>query len=584
MMMKTVYRYIALITVLLAATSEYTYSDPAKRPMTPCAFNVNRSVTDVSCFGGNDGTATLTITGTSAPFVVEWFNGTNTATINGLAAGTFFVKVTDQTGCFSNYFVTVNEPPPLLHQFTTHHVQCHGLPDGSIDLSVSGGTTPYTYLWTPTGENTQDIFDLTAGQYKVTITDGNNCEVTDSTTLTQPPLLNSSHITSDVKCNGGNDGEINLTVFGGTPLYQYHWSNGDTLQDVYHLTSGSYTVTITDDHNCVLIRNIVINEPLPITSSFDVTDVKCYNGTDGAIDMTVQGGTFPYSFSWSTPQIVLGDLTEDLHNIPMNTYYIQLYDAHNCYHLDSTEVKQSILLITNIDATYVTCHDSSNGSADLTVTGGTLPYSYLWNNGSTTQDLVNVKSAVYTVTIADSNGCTAVASVDIRQPDNLNMGFDIQEVSCKDNDDGIISLYVSGATAPYRFIWSNGEENQNLENLTGGHYTVSVTDHQNCPYSATVEIPTNPKDCIDQLSIPSGFSPNGDGINDLWIIRNSELYPQLELKVLNRWGEMIFSSSGYDSPWDGTHKGKELAASTYYYVINLGNGDAPFSGSITIVR
>ncbi len=582
--MKTVYRFIFLTTALLTVAVHRGNSDPAKRPMTPCAFTVSKSVTDVNCFGGDDGTATLSITGTNPPFVVEWFNGVATPTITDLVAGTFFVKVTDNTGCFSNYFVTVAQPTAVQHQIIPSHVKCNGQPDGAANLIVSGGTSPYTYDWTPTGENTQDISNLVAGQYKVTITDGHNCEARDSVVLTEPPLLNSSHVTSDVKCNTGNDGEINLTVFGGTPVYDYSWSNGDTLQDIYDLLAGTYTVTITDANNCELIRDILINEPLPITTSFDVTDVKCYNGTDGAIDMTVNGGTLPYSFIWSDPEIILGDITEDLDSIPMNWYYIQITDANNCYRIDSAEVTQSILLITNIDATYVTCYDSSNGAADLTVTGGTLPYSYLWTNGATTEDIQFVKSNLYSVTIADSNGCTAVASIDIIQPDNLNLGFDISEVSCKDNDDGSIVLYASGATAPYQFSWSNEQPTQNISDLLGGLYTVSITDQQNCPYTATVEVPTNPKECIDLVSIPSGFSPNGDGINDVWIIRHSELYPQLDLKIMNRWGETLFTSTGYASPWDGTHKGHDLGASTYYYVINLGNGDAPFAGSITIVR
>jgi gliding motility-associated-like protein len=582
--MKTVYRFILSTTVLLTFSIERGFCDPNKRPMTPCAFSVSKSVTDVNCFGGSDGTATINIIGVNAPFVIEWFNGESTTMIDDLSAGTFFVKVTDNTGCFSNYFVTINQPTKIEHQIIPSHVQCYGQPDGSVNLIVSGGTTPYNYQWIPTGENTQDISNLVAGEYKVTITDANNCDAKDSTTLTEPPALISSHIVADVQCNAGNDGEINLTVSGGIPVYSYDWSNGDTLQDVYDLIAGTYTVTITDDHNCELIQSIVVNEPLPLTTSFDVTDVKCYNGTDGAIDMTANGGTTPYTFVWSNPQIILGDITEDLDSIPMNTYYIQITDAHNCYHIDSTEVKQSILLITNIDATYVTCYDSSNGAADLTVTGGTLPYSYLWNNGAITQDLLNVKSNIYSVTIADSNGCTAVASIDIRQPDNLSLGFEISEVSCKDNDDGSVVLYATGATAPYQFSWSNGQTTQNIADLLGGLYTVSITDQQNCPYTATVEVPTNPKECIDLVSIPSGFSPNGDGINDVWIIRHSELYPQLDLKIVNRWGETIFSSTGYSNPWDGTHKGKDLGAATYYYVINLGNGDAPFAGSITIVR
>lgn len=553
--------------------------------LTPCSFNITKSVTNVNCFGGSDGTASISIIGSNGPYVIEWFNGASTNAISNLAKGTYFVKVTDNSGCFSNYFVTIEQPIVISHYIITNHVKCNGKPDGSLDLVVSGGVVPYTYVWTPTNENSQDISNLTAQKYKVTITDGNNCTAYDSTTLTEPPLLESSFVKAEVKCNGGSDGEINLTVFGGTPVYDYVWSNGATLEDVYDLPAGMYTVNITDDNNCLLVNDIEITEPLPITTSFVVTDVECYGGTDGSIDMTVNGGVVPYSFIWSTPEIVLGDITEDLMNVPKNTYYIQVTDKNNCYRIDSAKINQAVLLITNIDATYVTCFDSSNGAADLTVTGGVLPYSYLWNNGATSEDITNIKAGIYSVTIADMKGCTGVASIDIVQPKDLNLGFDIKEVSCKDNKDGSVTLYASGATAPYQYLWSNGSDAKDISNLVGSNYTVSILDQQNCPYSATVFVPTNLRDCIDLISIASGFSPNGDGINDDWIIRNSELYSNLDIKVVNRWGEVVFSAAGgYVIPWDGKHKGVDLGSTTYYYVINLGNGDAPFAGSVTIVR
>lgn len=571
---------IFLFVFVLFCLSFHGYAD-----YVPCSFTVAFDKQNVKCHGEQSGWAKVRVNiPTNIDYTIEWFDGIKTALHENLPAGTFFVKITDETGCLANYFVTLTEPDPL--QITTDitNLLCYQTPEGKITSTVTGGTTGYSYLWS-NGETTSDIAGLPAGTYSVQVEDSKGCIANLSSTVKQPTQLLSSYEVKDVSCFGGSDGAIDLTAFGGSPYYVYTWDDGTTLQDVYNLKAGVHDVTIKDVNGCLLLTSITVHQPDPITAQKNITDVKCYGFKDGAIDLTVSGGVLPYTFKWSTPEIVLGQTGEDLMNIPVGTYYVLIKDFFQCEYYDTMKVKESFLLVTNLAITNANCYDSSDARIDLTVTGGLPPYNYLWSSGQTSQDIAGVHAGIYKVLIDDVNGCTALVQGEITQPDNLAFGFTISEVSCKDNDDGRIVMSNSGAIAPYTYSWSNGAVTKDLSDLLGNNYTITVTDAHTCPFSATVTVPTNPKACVTLVTIPNAFSPNGDNTNDVWIIRDSDLYPDIKVKVINQWGETIFSSTGYTEPWDGTFKGNKVSGGTYYYEVNLhSDDDVPFSGTLTVIR
>jgi gliding motility-associated-like protein len=551
----------------------------------PCSFTVSFDMQAVNCHGENTGWAKVLVNIPSGiSYGIQWFDGITTAMHADLPAGTFFVKITDQTGCNSNYFVTIAEPDPLLITSDVTDLRCYQIPEGKITTTVSGGNPTYFYQWS-NGETTADIESLLASTYTVQVEDSKGCIATNSSTVKEPTQLQSSYEVKNVSCHGGSDGAIDLTAFGASPYYVYKWDDNTALQDVYNLKAGIHNVTIKDVNGCTLLTSILVTQPDPITAQENITDVKCYGFKDGAIDLTVSGGVVPYTFKWSTPEIVLGQTGEDLTNIPVGTYYVLIKDFFQCEFYDTMTVKESFLLVTNLDISDAICYDSLNGSIDLSVTGGLPPYSYLWSSGQTTQDISAVHAGIYKVLIDDVNGCTALVQGEIKQPDNLTFGFTISEVSCKDNDDGKIVLFNSGATAPYTYAWSNGAASKDLADLLGDNYTITVTDAHACPFSATVTVPTNPKACINVITIPNAFSPNGDNKNDVWVIHDSDLYPDIKVKVINQWGQTVFSSTGYTQPWDGTFNGNNVSGGTYYYEVNLHSGDdAPFSGTLTVIR
>jgi gliding motility-associated-like protein len=571
---------IFLFVFVLFCISLHGYAD-----YVPCSFTVSFEKEAVACHGENSGWAKVLVNiPANINYSIQWFDGVTTARHNDLPAGTFFVKITDQTGCVANYFVTVTQPDPLLVTSDVTNLRCFEIPEGKITLTVTGGTPAYSYHWS-NGETTANIESLLANTYTVQVEDSKGCITPNISIVKQPTTVQSSYEVKNVSCYGGSDGAIDLTAFGGSPYYVYKWNDNSALQDVYNLKAGIHDVTIKDVNGCTLLTSIRVTQPDPITAEKAITDVKCYGFKDGIIDLTVSGGVLPYTFKWSTPEIVLGQTGEDLTNIPVGKYHVLIKDFFQCEYYDTMTVKESFLLVTNLAITNATCYDSLNGSIDLTVTGGLPPYSYLWSSGHTTQDISRMHAGIYKVLIDDVNGCTALVQGEIKHPDDLSFGFAVSEVSCKDNDDGQIVMSNSGATAPYSYAWSNGTTSKDLSDLIGDNYTITVTDAHACPFSATVTVPTNPKACINLITIPNAFSPNGDNTNDVWIIRDSDLYPDIKVKVINQWGETIFSSTGYKEPWDGTFKGNNVSGGTYYYEVNLHSGDdAPFSGTLTVIR
>ncbi|MEO1050956.1 MAG: gliding motility-associated C-terminal domain-containing protein [Bacteroidota bacterium] len=570
------------ITVLRAGDRTAIPTDPSA----PCDFEVDFTFQDVSCNGFTDGQATINITVVdefTGPYTIEWFDGDNRLSRDDLPAGTHFVKVSDTRGCFLNEFVDIEEPPALAVDLLVDNVKCFGEADGSIDLTVVGGTPPYTYQWT-NGEDTEDVDVLIAGDYEVTVRDAVGCQIIGSATLTQPEDLGISPTVIPVSCNGGSDGQINTVTFGGVLPYRYLWSTGDTIPNVINLPAGEHTITVTDGNNCEEIMTITMPQPPPIRVEFEVTDLKCFESNTGEILAQVSGGTPGYQFEWSNSGFVLGDTTTNPTGLTSDFYAIRITDSNLCEHKDSTFVDQPSPLVVNLEPTPASCFNKPDGEVELTVSGGNEPYSILWSTGGREETAVELLSNEYEVVVADQKGCTGFGRIFVDQPDSLDFQFEIIEVSCKDQDDGSIILDPIGGTPDYDVVWFDGSMDFEINDLVGGTYPVTLTDANNCVYETEFVMPTNPRDCITRITIPNTFTPNGDDINDLWVIRNFEVYPAMQVRVFNKWGSTLFESVGYNEPWDGNFSGSEVQEGTYYYIVDLKNGDPPFTGTLTIIR
>jgi len=549
------------------------------------------TVVDVDCYGNNSGSIDLTPNGGTLPYSYVWSNGgsvilnTINEDISNLYADTYTSVVTDNNGCMTTLATIVSEPSaPLFIAGIVDDVNCFGLNDGGIDISVSGGTTAYTYSWS-NGAITQDITNIIAGSYTVTVTDNNLCTEMITFDVLEPMAPIAIVLTAtDVLCNGGSDGIIHSDVSGGTSPYVYSWSNGGLTDEVIGLTAGSYTLTITDAEGCTAFTGAVVNEPAQaLTVTSVVTDASCYEYSDGEIVISITGGVQPYYFNWGNQnEILLNNASETLSDLPQGDYFIRVQDENGCIDEQIITVNQPAPYVASSVISDALCFNGNSGAIDLILVGGTSPYSVVWDNGMTTEDILNVTSGTYTYVATDNQGCEVSGELFIDQPAIIDISEQVTQLTCIDQSDAAIEIFPYGGTEPYTFVWNNGETTQNIANVLSGTYDVMVVDVNGCNQTFVFEIFENEEECI---GIPNTFTPNGDNYNDTWLIRNIDLYPNASVKVFNKWGNEIYVSEGVYKPWDGLYNGKPLPSEVYYYIIVLDNEqDNKYTGTITIIR
>jgi gliding motility-associated-like protein len=558
-------------------------------PSAPLA--VSTLVTDVDCYGNNTGEIVLTVTGGTTPYQYAWTNGSTfvmvetTATISNQNADTYSAVITDANGCKIPFSAVINGPTaPLAVNAVIDDVNCFGMADGGIDVSVSGGTGPYTYSWSNGGLG-EDILSVVADTYTLTVTDANSCELIESFIVKEPatPLV-ATLTQTPVKCNGGSDGKVVPNVTGGTMPYTYSWSGGETSEFLTGITGGIYSLTVTDAQGCTAFTGTTVEEP---TSSLIVNtvvnDVQCHGADDGSIELLISGGVQPYYYNWGNQnEILVNNFSEIISNLTNGTYFIRVTDRNGCKNEQYVQVNQPQPMNVQYLVSDVLCFGDNSGSIDLTVTGGTPNYTFAWSNGQTTEDAIDVYAGNHTVIITDAQLCEHREVIFVGEPNKLDIAYQIREVGCIDQSDAAIFIAPYGGVKPYQYDWSNGVISQNNENLKPGNYALILTDANGCVATYSFEISESNHECV---FIPNTITPNGDNYNDTWIIENIDLYPNAEIRVFNKWGNMVFESVGAYQPWKGTHHGNPLPSEVYYYIITLGNDEKnEYTGTITIIR
>ncbi|MEQ9186463.1 MAG: T9SS type A sorting domain-containing protein [Cryomorphaceae bacterium] len=557
---------LAAGTYIVTITDANNCSDTASVTITePSLLIASTSLgNDVSCNGGSDGSASASATGGTSPYTYIWSSGSTSSSATGLSAGTYTVTVTDNNGCTDTESITIAEPAVLNVSVAGTNVSCNGAADGQGAASASGGTTPYSYLWS-TGSTASTATNLGPGTYTVTVTDGNGCTATASVSITQPvALVASIALDSNVSCNGGNDGSATASVSGGTPTYSFAWSSGSNDSIASSLSAGTYTVTVTDANGCTDTETITITEPSLLTTTTSVTgNVSCYAGSDGSGSVSALGGSSPYAYNWSS-----GATSTSASGLSAGTHYVTVSDAQGCETLDSITITQPDSLIANaaVLAT-VSCNGGSDGSISVTITGGTTAYGIAWSTGGTSSTLTSLPAGMYTVTITDANGCTDTASTEVTEPDTLNVGITLgNNVSCNGGNDGTATAIGTGGTAPYSYLWSNTTASASVSGLSAGTYTVTMTDANGCNDTSSITIVE-----------PSVLVASAGAVNNVLCSGDSS-------------GTATASASGGTGPYgfawstgDTTDTVTALLAGTYSVTITDDNGCTD-SASITIVE
>ncbi|MFT4981568.1 MAG: subtilisin-like proprotein convertase family protein, partial [Bacteroidia bacterium] len=479
-----------------------------------------------TCFGGTDGSVTSTgITGGTPPYTFSW-TGTAQTTENivGLGDGTYTLTVTDDEGCtqvFSTVILT--EPTQLVITETHVNVSCDGLGDGSIDVSVSGGVSPYSYLWT-NGATTQGITGLSSGNYILTVTDSVGCSDNISVTILDGSSLSLSSISISSECNEAN-GSIDLTVTGGSSNYGYSWQpDGQTTEDLSGLAAGIYDVTVTDNTiGCIDSLTVIVNDFPGHDVTGLITDGSNCISNDGSIDASVTGGSGDFSYSWSH-----GPVTEDVSGLAAGTYFLTVTDnVQGCVSIASFNVLTGNEVIVATNVTLPTC-GLINGAIDLTISGGTNPYTFLWSSGAISEDISGVGPGVYSVNITDVNGCPFDTTFTLSNQGSPVVTETVVEPNCSGSNDGSISLSVAGGTGPYTFNWSTGETTASITNLDAGTYNIIVTDQATgciSNESYTLTSPPGVNGFVDIANVSCGGA--NDGAIDLTLSGGTPPYSYL---------------------------------------------------------
>ncbi len=477
----------------------------------------------------------------------------------GLTTNVF--QVTDVHGNTSTCSFTVRIYPIPVSSTTVENVTCFGFGDGTIDLTLANGASPYQTNWS-NGQTSEDLSSLTPGTYTVSVTDNNGCTTADTAVITQPTALTLHGLVDNVSCYNLQNGGIQITVGGGTLPYDYNWSSGQSTEDLNGLDTGAYVLNVTDGNGCVIDFSATITQPDTLTIQAVVYGATC-NAANGSIQTLVTGGTTPYNYSWSN-----GGAGQNLNNVPAGTYTLDVMDAQGCQVTYTGEVLPEVNLTASLLAKDVLCYGGENGELTVLVSNGNEPYSYSWSNGATTAHVEGLTAGSYDVLITDVFGCTASLTGIINQPDTLTIDVSLSSylegynVSSNGGTDGYIAASVAGGVAPYSYYWSNGDTTAFVDQLAAGEYLVVITDHNNCVSTITVTL-TQP----DILEMPQGFSPNADGENDFFVVHGIKSYPDNNITVFNRWGNIVYQKDGYADEWYGENNAGEALPDATYFVI-----------------
>ena len=558
----------------------------------PDSIIVLETITHIDCNGANNGTATLHITGGIPPYSINW-NGSDT---NALFEGQHNYTITDNSGCVFSDSIFINEPAGMiLTSLISNSISCYNNSDGSIDLSVSGGSGTYVYSWS-NGTITQNLSNISAGQYIATVTDSNNCSMNDTVIIDQPDILSITldNIANQTSCSPVN-GSISISTTGGTSPYSFSWSNGDTTEDITSLNANTYILSLSDSNNCSIQDTFTINSlttPISLTldsSNYNGSSISCNNSNDGYLTAITSGGSGNLSLLWSNGSTsdTIFNLSEGLYSITVSdsagcsysdsiyiyepqaisvyrqvgqgncaslnqniaitlvitggipgyvanwyginpdslmldsTYSYTVSDTNNCFLTDTFTLSLAAPLTMIASKTDVVCYGDSTGIASFQITGGTLPYSFIWSNGDTTTIAQNLSAGTYTCTVSDYNGCSISDSIIINEP-SLSLSTILSVIDPIDcyGDYGTANIAVTGGVSPYNLLWSNLlTDTISIDtlatNLMAGFTYCTITDDNNCILKDSIFISENDSlYTFNTISDYNNYSVSCNGLND----------------------------------------------------------------------
>lgn len=371
----------------------------------PSITNINK--TDVTCYNGSDGSITATVSGGTGSIQYSIGGDYQSSSIfTNLSAGFYTVSVRDAVGCYFSDTITLRQGAPInISTVVNSNVSCYGGNNGSVTVNAAGGIGSLAYSLNGINYQSTNTFNgLSAGiLYHVIVRDAGACTNFSTFSVNQPPAIITNIGETDGNCAGSNNGSIYVIAGGGTGTisYSFNGSNYSSTNTWSNLAPGSYIVSVRDANNCTVLLNSVVSEPSPLALNAVLDNVNCAGGNDGAISLNTSGGVPPYRFTWSN-----GSNTDDIFNLEEGSYSVLVRDANNCVYSGTyTVLAPATPLIINSVINPSTGTGNDDGSIDITVTGGTAPYSFDWSNGSVSEDLDSIVAGFYIIVVTDASGC-----------------------------------------------------------------------------------------------------------------------------------------------------------------------------------
>ena len=457
-----------------------------------CADTLNFTVTappplslsfdkeDLDCFGDDNGIATVFPSGGVGGYIVlEWSNTTSTTFFTeNLSQGAYWVEIADANNCILRDSFEINEPTKLQALATSSPISCFGAADGGASVKITDGTPPYALNW-DNGQTGVSALSLDVGNYSVTISDANSCRTIQTVSVIEPPEIIINFQATAISCPDESDGTLLGIVEGGIVPYSYKWNTGQTNQLSFGLDADQYLLTVTDSKGCQEVATTRLDSPNPLVLSTSSTSPSCENESDGTATINVIGGAGNYSFLWND---LSSQTTQTATNLTPGDYEVTVTDGNGCIAIQILTINAPIALSTSFTTVSSSCSDRADGSIIANVENGTGNYSFLWENGNTTDTNTNLLPGKYTVTIQDGNACAIIDTIEITAPDNLEIDSIRQQLPrCNGESNGVLEAFISGGTAPYNYNWDDNATTANpFTTANSGGHTLRIVDANGC--------------------------------------------------------------------------------------------------------
>jgi gliding motility-associated-like protein len=508
----------------------------------PSQLNVQFNVSNVTCFGENNGAIDIVTNGGAGISSFFWSTANGSGIVltqedqSNLTTGSYNLLIEDAQGCSFDTTFIISSPPALNINSTVTafasgtNISCFGVSDGNIGVQMTGGSGTYNYEWSTTngsglqtGQSSQSA--LAAGGYSLIVTDSNHCEASETFNIVGPSQLNVQFNVSNVTCFGENNGTIDIVTNGGAGNNSFFWStaNGSgivlTQEDQSNLTPGSYNLLIEDAQGCSFDTTFIISSPSALNINSTVaafasgTNISCFGVSDGNIGVQMTGGSGTYNYEWSTTNgsgLQTGQSSQSA--LAAGGYSLIVTDSNHCEASETFNLVGPSQLNVQFNVSEyasgdnIACFGSNNGWIEAEVDSNTVNCSFNWStaNGqglvNTIQNQNNLTAGTYFLTVTDLYGCSIHDSIVLNAPEELTLDLTIlsnyygQQVSCEGSEDGIINVSASGGTPGYSFNWNNTQATTQevFSSAKNGENTVVLQDLNGCEISSSIILTANP--------------------------------------------------------------------------------------------